>query len=65
MCICVVMYLRMCSMIACSRLKLDLGGVGESDATIRCVIKGGGQNRNITFRYVAGRGRKMTEISVM
>ena len=43
-------------MIACVRPKLNLGGGGNSK--IRYVTQGGGQNRNVTIRYIGGRGVK-------
>ena len=36
-CMCVNFFLSMCSMIACVRLKLDLGGGGGYNFKIRCV----------------------------
>ena len=47
------MVLQMYSMIACLRLKSDLGG-GESPNSFRNT--GGGVNRNVTFCYIGEEG---------
>ena len=56
MCISVDMFLRTCGMIECLILKLDLGG--RCKCKMRYVTQAGGQNQNVTFRYIGGGGQK-------
>ena len=43
---------------------LDIGGGGgRGDTMIRFVTQEWGENENVKFRYIGGRGVKMTDIS--
>ena len=60
---CFSMFLCMCGMITCVRPKLNLGVGGGGNSKIYYVTQGGAKPK-FPFRYIGGRGSKMTEIGV-
>ena len=61
-CMCVNMFLRMCSMIACVRLQFQISG-GGGNSMIRYVTQGRGMLKSYASLH-RGRGSRMTKISV-